>query len=206
MQECILTRHATTRVQGDFCKRPSERSIMTVSECKKECMVLSFDGLTYGDELFYPSLNRAIDSVRRLLPEPEVYALTHIGEKSQGVTYDLSVLISDFSELSSPPIYGDTLYTIRGEGRLTLYADSGRYSVYYKKRFSPFAAGDDERTLPLSEEAARILPLLMLSYMLIDDDPEKATYYHSLYLTAAAEAARVRRTQPTSYAVNTNGW
>lgn len=108
------------------------------------------------------------------------------------VRYDLGEL-DDFLSLASPPITEDEDYErLHGDydvegGRAILlpYSVSGCYKVLYKRRpaeiINDGAAASNESKIELDEELCSLMPVLIASYVYLDDEPEKAEYYLSLY-------------------------
>lgn len=132
------------------------------------------------------------------------------------VSYDISVLAKDFLSLAKPPIVesnGALLnqgYTVEN-GRIVLfpYEKKGVYKVIYNKRplviTSVNGAVNDNTEIELDEDLCALLPLLVASYIWVDDDPEKAQYYMNLYRERAADIER-RLYNATPIQINTNGW
>ena len=99
------------------------------------------------------------------------------------VTYDLGALYPDFGSLIAPlrdstgrPLKDDvhTGYTLEGGRILTLPAHTaGQLTLTYRKRLSLPSEGE----LPLSDDEAALLPLYCAAYVLLDTDPEKASFY-----------------------------
>ena len=85
-------------------------------------------------------------------------------------------------------------YTYRGEVLLTY------------KRAPYVASGDDmEERIDIPREVDELLPLLVASYLWLDDDADKAQYYMSLYRSGMATVQRSGSGEFVSeYA--TNGW
>ena len=117
-------------------------------------------------------------------------AVSPLGEVlvRRGVRYDLSRLCPDFASFASPALYLDgRAYTGSYEllGRmLTLPKDapSGLYEIRYRLAPPDFSPSDSrERELPLSPALASLLPELVASLLWLDDAPEKAAYYASVY-------------------------
>lgn len=122
---------------------------------------------------------------------------------------DLKEKISDFLAPHEPP--RDSLgNTVSGaeisSGTLTLPSD---FSGYIRLRYlrSPRIPAREDRDieLDLPEEARELLPLLVASYLWLDDDPDKAEYYRALYTDGIKTLRQnVFRRLDTEY--RTNGW
>lgn len=131
--------------------------------------------------------------------------------------YDISKLAPDFLSLAKPPVvesdditYLNQGYTVEN-GRVILlpYDKKGVYKVIYNKRplviTSVNGAVNDNTVIELDEDLCALLPLLVASYIWVDDEPEKAQYYMNLYRERAADIER-RLYNATPIQINTNGW
>lgn len=131
-------------------------------------------------------------------------------------TYDMTRLCSDFLTFSENPIelmgykILDQGYQIEGQSVLLLpYELTGVVRVKYHRQVEKISysasPGSDESVIDLDEELCTLLPLLIASYVWLDDDPEKAGQYYSLYSERTKEILyRARNIKPSVYA--TNGW
>lgn len=112
--------------------------------------------------------------------------------------YDVTERVSDFMSLRNPPIEVDDRYRHLNQGyqvengRLILlpYDGAGHYKVIYNRRPRPIEnngeLASDMSVIDLDEELCALLPILIASYIWMDDEPEKAQYYLSLYQARAA--------------------
>ena len=135
---------------------------------------------------------------------------------SEYSAYDISSLRGDFLALEERPISMDGHVTLNSEyeiedGRVILlhYNSPGVYKIRYKKRV-PFIEystqpEEDETNIELDEELCTLLPLLIASYVWIEDEPDKAQYYLSLYTSRAKEVAE-NNEKLGSLKYETNGW
>ncbi len=85
------------------------------------------------------------------------------------------------------------------------YSYYGEVLLTYRR--APYvASGDDmEEEIDISREVEELLPLLVASYLWLDDDSDKAQYYMSLYRSGMATVQRAGSGEFASeYA--TNGW
>ncbi len=123
--------------------------------------------------------------------------------------YDISGLASDFLSLGMPPIKEEDGYEYLScgydieNGRILLlpYSSPGVYKVLYnhapQKIADDGAPSTNEEVIDLDEEICALLPLLVAAYIWMDDEPEKAQYYLSLYRERAADfESRVRNVRP----------
>ena len=107
--------------------------------------------------------------------------------------YDLSALCPDFLSLSAPPRTEDDHYMLPGcwydveNNRVILLPHDGKgvYKILYHRMPTPLVYTDDpledQTAIDLDEELCALLPLLVAGYLWMDDEPEKAQYYMSLY-------------------------
>ena len=80
----------------------------------------------------------------------------------------------------------------------------GTYEIrceVFPERF--LSSADDNKQLPLAEDLAELVPLLVASYIWLDDEPEKAARYKSLYDLAARE---IRRPTKIAHCIDRKGW
>lgn len=131
--------------------------------------------------------------------------------------YDLGAL-SDFLTLLSPPITEDEEYKkLHGDydvedGRVILlpYSVRGCFKIQYKRLprevVNGGAASDDETVIDLDEELSTLLPLLVASFVWLDDDPERAEYYMAQYRARAAEVAALERNHAPVNIKDVYGW
>lgn len=132
--------------------------------------------------------------------------------------YDMTTLVDDFLSLSIPPITEDEEYKkLSGDydvegGRVILlpYSVTGCFKLLYNRRpkelINEGSALDDESVLDLDEELCSLIPLLIASYIWLEDEPDRAQYYYSLYQARAGEIlAREKNLSPVQYK-SCNGW
>jgi hypothetical protein len=132
--------------------------------------------------------------------------------------YDMTTLADDFLALSTPPITEDEEYErLSGDydvegGRVILlpYSVTGCFKVLYNRKPRALiyngSAQDDESVLDLDEELCSLIPLLIASYIWLEDEPDRAQYYYSQYQARAGEIlAREKNLSPVQYK-SCNGW
>jgi hypothetical protein len=137
------------------------------------------------------------------------------------IEYDIASRVSDFLSFAKPPIVdakrgvgfvlnGD--YFIEGEGKICIPASAnGVFDICYNRRPTAITAEDvantaTDKNIDLNEELCAILPNLVASYIWLEDEPEKAQYYLSLYREQVAEIeARAKDLRPLVYR-NKTGW
>ena len=132
--------------------------------------------------------------------------------------YDVSKLVADFMSLRNPPIEVDEGYRHLNQGyqvedgRIILlpFDSAGHYKVIYNRRPRPIendgALSDDLTVIDLDEELCALLPILIAAYIWMDDEPEKAQYYLSLYQSRVAYMlSSVKNLSPVVIR-SANGW
>lgn len=132
--------------------------------------------------------------------------------------YDISALTSDFLSLADSPICEDEGYTKLNQGYrvengsvlLLPYSAAGVYKVLYRRK--PEAIKTDELpenntdTLDLDEELCTLLPLLVASYVWVEDEPSMAEYYAARYNERAAFIMQKERNTSPPIIRNSSGW
>lgn len=131
--------------------------------------------------------------------------------------YDMSVIAKDFLEFASPPveesdIYGKKIdgYSIEGNNIVFPYDQTGTYRVLYHRK--PIALEykndptSDETVIDLDGELSSLMPILVASYILLEDEKEKAYYYMDLYRERAAYIVANRRNRDPIKIKNKYGW
>lgn len=132
--------------------------------------------------------------------------------------YDIGALAEDFLTLSTPLIvetegvsYVNQDYTIEN-GRVILlpHDKGGIYKVLYNRKPSPIpqseSLSNSSTILDLDEDLCALLPNLIASYIWLEDEPDKAQYYMSLYKESAIDIERRMRNTTPIQIKSCNGW
>lgn len=132
--------------------------------------------------------------------------------------YDMTSLAENFLTLSTPPITDDEEYKrLSGDydvegGRVILlpYSVTGCFKVLYNRKprelINKGSAQDDEDVIDLDEELCSLIPVLIASYIWLEDEPDRAQYYYSQYQARAGEIlAKEKNLSPVQYR-SCNGW
>ena len=135
--------------------------------------------------------------------------------------YDLSSLIPDLLHVSKPPYmrnaFGEyiplTDYEIINGTILRFPLGNDKtIIVEYDRRLSeityPSNGGLDTSNdkVDISEDLAALLPDLIAAYIWLDDEPEKAQFYLSLYQMNVARLEHQKKTFDDALYVSSNGW
>ena len=177
---------------------------MTIKELRDATASLGFENELESDEGFFSAANRALYCANRIRPrssELEVF----IGKEENAVCdgqlngkpykkIDLCAECHDFLRLMpSAVLYGAQLlkededFIIADAHTILLFADrAGTYRIRYYKRLRRIIGDDEGMELELDEDICQILPLLVASYVWLEDEEEKAEKYKSLFYAEAS--------------------
>ena len=121
------------------------------------------------------------------------------------IDYDLSAIASDNYEgvkyiLRDNVDYTD--YQIVNGKQLRLHAsDTGTYEIIYRTKIT--VGTTDTSTVPLDDDLAALLPLLVASYAWLDDNASRSQYYRALY---ERQAALIEKERVNVRMIDTRGW
>ena len=121
----------------------------------------------------------------------------------------LTELLGDYMSPYTPPTdsFGNPIAsaTVIG-GVLSLPADfSGEVNLTYRKRAPYLDGSDGDSEIPLPSDVEPLLPIATAAFLWLDDEPERAEYYMSLYREESAILRRyAARAIDTAY--THNGW
>ena len=132
--------------------------------------------------------------------------------------YDLSKLTEDFLTLATPPMTEDEDYKrLSGDydvegGKVILlpYDITGCFKVLYHRRpkelIAQSNAAEDDSIIDLDEELCTLMPVLIASYIWLEDEPDRAQYYNTLYQQRAAEIVSRERNFSPVRMTSCNDW
>lgn len=131
--------------------------------------------------------------------------------------YDMRDKVNDFLSFAAPPITEADAkrmnqgYEIESDSTIILpHGDSGCYTVRYIKKPEAIEAktvgSNDSTKIDLSDELCSILPLLVASYVLLEDSPDMAGHYLMQYNERVAYLERNQRNYAPVNIYNANGW
>ncbi len=197
---------------------------MTIKELRDATASLGFENELESDEGFFSAANRALYCANRIRPrtsELEVFIgddeLCAFDKQINGKCYkefDMPALCPDFLCLApSCVLYGakplkenEDFLLLNGRGVLLSPEKAGTYRIRYYKKLRRIVGDDEGMELELDEDICQILPLLVASYVWLEDEEEKAEKYKSLFY---AEASMIEDFSKKSYASGYNvseGW
>lgn len=126
--------------------------------------------------------------------------------------YDLSLIVDRFASVELPmtkngvPYHPEDPRTALVGGKLLRIPNSerGTFEIVcevYPPRYT--SSSGDGAEIPLDPDIAELVPLLVASYIWLDDEPEKAARYKNLYDLAARE---IPKHPKISHCIDRKGW
>jgi hypothetical protein len=132
-----------------------------------------------------------------------------IPSKDEENILDLAKLIPDFLSPDEPPRnkHGEPIFGAEIEGDRLILPNgfSGEVHIAYKRKPTLPAGTSQSEDIDVPEECAELLPLLVASYIWLDDEPERSQYYLSLYKDGINTLRRFAQRQ-VSASYESNGW
>lgn len=123
--------------------------------------------------------------------------------------YDIENLASDFLSFVNLPrdAQGIDISGASVSGKTVKIPKSyeGKITLNYKARTKSIS-GRPEEQIPIPTGCEHLLALLVSAYVWLDDDPDKAQYYMSLYREGMSAVKYYDRPEMNSEYVNVNGW
>ncbi len=171
--------------------------------------------LEENESYFYRAVNLSLSRICRLFPLfGSLSLLAHQGDK-----HDIAEKDPAFLGFPASPIFGEASckegdglllregrdYLIR-EGWLFFLRDAGEVTVYYLRRAKELTIDKADEPLDIHPAAESLLPLLVASYLWLDDRGELATHYLKLYHTEAEELRRLIYRHGSIELISRNGW
>lgn len=159
-------------------------------------------------------------SVRNVALYAEVYSSNpdDVPSYSPYVRYDMRDLVDDFLTFSVPPVQSTDGYRRMREGynmegiSTVMFPSNvpGSYRLLYNRRPKKLeykvTPQEDITVVDLDEELSALLPLLVASYIWVEDEPEMASYYLGLYRERAADIERRTRNNVPVVVRDRYGW
>ena len=103
---------------------------------------------------------------------------------------------ADFLSLSKLPEDGGGAIIADAKisgGHLILPSDfEGEIRIYYNRRPREIVSGDENEKIDVPEEVSHLVALLTASYLWLEDEPERAAYYLTLYREAMSRAKELK--------------
>ena len=181
---------------------------MTVNQLLSEVYALGFDGGGELDEGFVFSVNRALKMIFTELV-PSVRAKTVIDANSEK-TFDLRERFDDVMIITGAPSdkSGRIIRGAFSDGYTVTLPDSFTGEAYIRYKPMPRCIdvdGADEK-IEIPAFAEHLLPLLTASFVFLDDDPEKADYYLTLYRHEVLKLTKATAASIDNTYTDVTGW
>lgn len=176
---------------------------MTIKELKTATAGLGFEDNLDSSSRFYSAANRALYAANRIRPRERIYRLKHnlTGELEpeiyiQGIGYNpYTLYCDDFFCFAPSPVSKDGRslvlgedYLLEDERTLLLKTEAkGEYKILYFRKLTPITDEDENAEIDLCEDICQILPLLIASYVWLDDEEEKSAIYRNLFYSEASQ-------------------
>ena len=179
---------------------------MTLTECKKEVALLGGDLAEKPFVRLLPAILRALYTLS--CERPRIYSVvpkeleTDAGRR----VCRMESIDESFLCFAPSPVCPPTDYRIVGGNTLLLPDDGVSYRIFYRKRLPQYREEDGDAVLPLDDDMARLLPLIVAAEVYAEEDAELAAGCLALYRTEAAAIRGMREAPRTAFVGNTNGW
>ena len=181
---------------------------MTIKELKTATAGLGFEDNLDSSSRFYSAANRALYAANRIRPREKTYKIEHNldGELTSEIYINgdgynsYPINCEDFLCFAPSPVSKDGRNLISGqdyfledgaedkEKVLLLKTDAkGEYRILYYRRLTPISDEDENAKIDLAEDICQILPLLIASYVWLDDEEEKSAIYRNLFYSEASQ-------------------
>ncbi len=193
--------------KGSFTLSSGSSSVRKSFDCNGDVFHGFIDGsasISFSGDLSY--------MVCDLVTFDEVFSndVASIPDGSGYTVVDMNEIVADFLCFDSMPRDNDGRvieYAALHDGRITFAPEFvGEAEISYRKRpiLPSLDAKDSEIDLPTEYEL--LLPLLTASYLLLDDDADKATHYKEIYESELAEIKKLQRSLSIEEYVIADGW
>ncbi len=176
---------------------------MTIKELQIATAGLGFEDTLDSSSRFISSANRAIYSANRIRPKDAWIEIEHSFVEGvecdtviNGIGYTLyKIENDDFLCLCPSPVMSDGKFLTEGKdylregasGLLFKTNENAKYRIHYYKKVRLISEDDEGEEIDLDEDICLILPLLVASYVWLDDEEEKAELYRKLFYSEAAQ-------------------
>ena len=167
-----------------------------------------------GEAYFYRAVNLSLSRICRLFPLIGSMRLSvranervDFSEKDNAfLGFPASPILGEASEGGESALLSEGRdYWIRGSTVLFLRVPR-EVTVYYLRRPRPLTVDEREKELDIHPAAESLLPLLVASYLWLDDRGELATHYLKLYGIEAEELRRNLYRHGSIHLSAGNGW
>lgn len=142
-------------------------------------IILEFDG-------DYDYTLRNVALYDRVFSDNDKYIVAY----SERVPYRMTDIVDDFERFDSSPLevsskkyLNDNFLILNGDTIFLPHDKQGAYTINYihKATLIDLSAVNLEDEIDIDEDLAQLMPNLVAAYVWLDDEPEKAQYYMSIY-------------------------
>ena len=195
---------------------------MTIKELHNATAALGFEDSLESAEVFYAAANRALYCANRIRPKISELSLsvsdgqvpTHTVNGRGYILFSEARTRDDFMCYTPTPVlYGAISmcegrdYIILGDGDILISADiRGDIRICYYRAPRKMKNDDEDAKIDLDEDICQILPLLVASYVWMEDESEKAAIYKNLFYSEAREIEDFAKRRSASAYVSDAGW
>ncbi len=195
---------------------------MTIKELHNATAALGFEDSLESADIFYAAANRALYCANRIRPKISELTLL-LSDSSEPdrvingrgyILYSEARMQGDFMCYTPCPVlYGAYAlcegkdYIILGDGDILISSDIiGDLRICYYRAPRKIKNDDEEAKIDLDEDICQILPLLVASYVWLEDETEKATVYKNLFYSEAREIEEFAKKRNGSLYSSDAGW
>ena len=164
---------------------------MTLNELKTEVTKLGFERDVDDDENFILCANRALKIMlaeRKITKTVLLNTVEYMNEENnekQSYEIDFTKIYPDFVSFVNQikGMKGEIIASIAAsDGIIYVPVDfKGSILVTYQRLPEPMLASDGDIQIDMPRELEHVLPLLVASFLWLDDDEAKAQYYLAIY-------------------------
>ena len=179
---------------------------MTYNELYQEVCRLGFEGDVYPKDSFLFATRRAMLQMAYDLPDERLFTMKLMPSDQPTVVYLASHLSNLLYAVGAESKTDRTLSVRITEDTLFLsHVPAGDIEVRYVHRPSEVSGTDENERIDVVKSRVHLLPLLVASYVFLEDEPERSQYYLTLYRDAMLRMGSVRPSYTTTYA-DVLGW
>ena len=181
---------------------------MTLNQLLNEVYSLGFESADELTEPFVFSTNRALKMIfSELGPQTRITLDITAGDEK---SFDLGKVVKNPLMITSPPkdTRGAVICGAYCDGLSVTLPDSfvGKAVITYRVMPKSVTLDDGEHEIDVPPYLEHLLPLLTASFVLLDDDPEKADVYAQIYRNEARRTWRNYSLSQDSTYVDVTGW
>ncbi|GEM_PF-4176617 len=179
---------------------------MTYNELYQEVCRLGFEGDVYPKDSFLFATRRALLQMAYDLPSEYRHTL-RLRASDTPTVISLNEHLSNALYALGASSSTDRTLTVRvTENELYLsHVPAGDLEVRYVYRPNEPSGNDEQERIDMPKNRLHLLPLLVASYVFLEDDPERSQYYMTLYRDAMLRRSASHTSYTVPY-VDVLGW